>query len=56
MKNTSLEQDELELLQAFELDEFESDLTPARKAFIEHAAAQTLEFLRVIWQQFKDAR
>ena len=43
MKTIQLDQQEQELLEAFEAGEFQSELTPARKAFIEHTAAQTFK-------------
>lgn len=41
MKTIQLDQQEQELLEAFEAGEFQSELTPDRKAFIERSAAQT---------------
>lgn len=41
MKNFTLDQEEQDLLEAFEAGEFQSVLTPERKKFIEAAAAQT---------------
>ncbi len=43
MKKIQLDQEEQELLEAFESGEFESDLTPSRKEFIEQSAAQTFK-------------
>ena len=41
MKNINLDQDEQDLLAAFDAGEFQSTMTPERKRFIEAAAAQT---------------
>lgn len=43
IKTIQLDQQEQELLEAFEAGEFQSELTPERKAFIEHSAAQTFK-------------
>ena len=43
MKNIQLDNEEKELLAAFEAGEFESDLTPERREFIEQSAAQTFK-------------
>ena len=43
MKKTQLDKEEQELLDAFEAGEFRSDMTPARKEFIEQSAAQTFK-------------
>jgi predicted DNA binding CopG/RHH family protein len=43
MKKVQLDKEEQELLEAFEAGEFQSDLTPARKEFIEQSAAQTFK-------------
>ncbi len=43
MKNIQLDKEEQELLDAFEAGEFQSDLTPARREFIEQSAAQTFK-------------
>jgi predicted DNA binding CopG/RHH family protein len=41
MKTIDLDQEEQELLEAFEAGEFQSTMIPARKKFIEASAAQT---------------
>ncbi|MCW5198250.1 hypothetical protein VU06_00695 [Desulfobulbus sp. F3] len=38
-----INKDEQDILDAFEAGEFKSDLTPARKKFIEKSAAQTFK-------------
>lgn len=43
MKKLQLDKEEQELLQAFESGEFESDMSPSRKEFIEQSAAQTFK-------------
>ncbi|WP_069471236.1 CopG family antitoxin [Candidatus Marithrix sp. Canyon 246] len=43
MKQFQLDEEEQELLQAFESGEFESDMSPSRKEFIEQSAAQTFK-------------
>lgn len=43
MKKIQLDKEEQELLEAFESGEFQSDLTPSRKEFIEQSAAQTFK-------------
>ncbi|MCP4701889.1 MAG: hypothetical protein GY862_34275 [Gammaproteobacteria bacterium] len=43
MKKIQLDQEEQELLEAFEAGEFQSELTPSRKGFIEQSAAQTFK-------------
>ena len=43
MKNIQLDKEEQELLNAFESGEFQSDITPSRKKFIEESAAQTFK-------------
>jgi predicted DNA binding CopG/RHH family protein len=40
MKNINLDQEEQDLLEAFDAGEFQSTMTPERKHFIEAAAAQ----------------
>ena len=43
MKKIQLDKEERELLEAFESGEFQSDMTPSRKKFIEESAAQTFK-------------
>ncbi|CAK8721800.1 Antitoxin [Candidatus Electronema aureum] len=43
MNKTQLDKEEQEILDAFESGEFKSDLTSARKKFIEKSAAQTFK-------------
>ena len=43
MNKIQLDPEEQELLEAFEAGEFQSDLTPSRKEFLEHLAAQTFK-------------
>ncbi|MGZ8526504.1 MAG: hypothetical protein ACXWVV_02845 [Kaistella sp.] len=43
MNKTQLDKEEQEILDAFESGEFKSDLTHARKKFIEKSAAQTFK-------------
>ena len=43
MKQIQLDKEEQELLDAFEAGEFQSDMTPARKEFIEQSAAQAFK-------------
>ncbi len=43
MKTIQLDQEEQALLEAFESGHFQSELTPTRKTFIEHSAAQTFK-------------
>ncbi len=43
MKKIQLDQEEQELLELFEAGEFQSELTPSRKEFIEQSAAQTFK-------------
>ena len=43
MKEVSFDREEQEILDAFESGEFKSDLTSARKKFIEKSAAQTFK-------------
>lgn len=43
MNKTHLDKEEQDILDAFESGEFKSDLTPARKKFIEKSAAQTFK-------------
>lgn len=43
MKKVQLDKEEQEILEAYESGEFQSDLTPERKAFIEESATQTFK-------------
>ena len=43
MKKIQLDKDEQEVLEAFESGEFQSNLTPSRRKFIEESAAQTFK-------------
>ena len=43
MKKTQLDKEEQALLAAFESGEFQSELTPSRKKFVEESAAQTFK-------------
>ena len=43
MKKIQLDKEEQELLEAFESGEFQSDMTPSRRKFIEESAAQTFK-------------
>ncbi len=43
MKTIQLDKEEQELLGAFESGEFQSDMTPSRKKFIEQSAAHTFK-------------
>ena len=43
MKTIQLDKEEQELLNAYESGEFQSDMTPSRKKFIEQSAAQTFK-------------
>ena len=43
MKSIQLDKEEQELLDAYESGEFQSDMTPSRKKFIEQSAAQTFK-------------
>jgi hypothetical protein len=43
MNKTQLDKEEQEILDAFESEEFKSDLTSARKKFIEKSAAQAFK-------------
>lgn len=43
MKKVQLDKEEQEILEAYESGEFQSDLTPERKSFIEESAAQTFK-------------
>ncbi|MBF0276096.1 MAG: hypothetical protein HQK84_12770 [Nitrospinae bacterium] len=43
MKKVKLDKEEQELLDALESGEFESDLTPSRREFIEESAKQTFK-------------
>ena len=43
MKKIQLDKEEQELLEAYESGEFQSDMTPSRKKFIEESAAQTFK-------------
>ena len=43
MKKYQLDKEEQELLDAFESGEFQSDLSPSRKKFVEQSAAQTFK-------------
>lgn len=43
MKRIHLDKEEQKLLESFETGDFQSDLTPARKEFIEQSAAQTFK-------------
>ena len=43
MKTIQLDKEEQELLDAYESGEFQSDMTPSRKKFIEQSAAQTFK-------------
>jgi predicted DNA binding CopG/RHH family protein len=43
MKKIQLDKEEQALLEAFESGEFQSDLTPSRKEFIEQSAVQTFK-------------
>ena len=43
MNKTQLDKEERAILDAFEAGEFKSELTPARKKFIEKSAAQTFK-------------
>jgi len=43
MKKIQLDHEEQKLLEAFEAGEFQSDMTPSRKEFIEQSAAQTFK-------------
>lgn len=43
MKKGQLNEEEQEILELYESEEFQSDLTPERKAFVEQSAAQTFK-------------
>ena len=43
MKNIKLDQDEEDIIDAFEAGEFQSELTPSRKEMIEKSAAETFK-------------
>ena len=43
MKNNQLDKEEQALLETYESGEFQSDMTPARKEFIEQSAANTFK-------------
>ncbi len=43
MKKTQLDKEEQALLNAFESGEFQSDMTPSRRKFIEQSAAHTFK-------------
>ncbi len=43
MKNIKLDQNEEDILEAFEAGEFQSELTPSRKEMIEKSAAETFK-------------
>jgi predicted DNA binding CopG/RHH family protein len=43
MNSSQLDQDEQQLLDAYNSEEFQSDMTPERKYFIEQSAAQTFK-------------
>lgn len=43
MKNIQLDKEEQELLDAFNANEFHSNITPSRKQFIEESAAQAFK-------------
>ena len=43
MKKIQLDKEEQELLDAYESEEFQSDMTPSRRKFIEESAAQTFK-------------
>ncbi len=43
MKKIQLDKEEQEILEAFESGEFQSDMTPSRRKFIEDSAAQTFK-------------
>ena len=43
MKSIQLDKEEQELLDAYESGEFQSDMTPSRKKFIEQSATQTFK-------------
>ena len=43
MKSIKLDQDEKDILEAFEVGDFQSDLTPSRKEMIEKSASETFK-------------
>jgi len=48
MTTTQLDKEEQELLNAYESGEFQSEMTPSRKEFIEQSAAQTFKTDKII--------